>query len=704
MSTSSIQWRSLSPAVAANAHSYLVVWQDSRDVHLQPEYAAKIYGVRLNFSGSIMDREPFLIATDSYYESPPAIVGRGNQWFVTWVEATRELGVTTGISGTFIASSGAVGPRLVLSDAPVGWQPSRAMAVLDDVFLTVWEYRLSGARADIYGCRVSAAGEVLDFKGFPISAGAWDEEMPSVASDGQSFLVAWRDSRFYDPFDDSDIYGARVTTSGTVLDKNGFPVSKAPSAQYWPRVAGGNGEFLVAWSDYRNNSGDRDVFAARIAASGTVMDSEGILLSLAANDQRSPSIAGDGSQFLAVWEDSRDGPASIFGSRLDGQGAVLDPDGILIRKGTGLYARPQVAFNGETHFVVWAEGQIYGTRVSVSGQVLDTVPMQISRNPYGAFTPAVQALGTAFLVVWVRPDSALEYHTDIHGARVAGNGTLLDTNSIFIGGVSGQRRNRAPALASSETEWLITWTDERNNFELVGDIYGARVSRDGILMDTNGIPLVLDAMEQRYPAISFGKTNYAMAWEDWRNVASLPDIFGSVVSTSGNSVTPFPFDTAPEFQRSPALTFSGDEFVALWMTATNSAGVFGIRGTRLSQAGARLGQIKGPSNVSSFAMTPARDNRVLLVTQKFDQGANRLFGQFIVLTPDILRATAQNETLSISWMARVGRTYRLQFKSALSDTVWQDVAGDVVATDTIVIKADLGVPTQRFYRVVELPE
>ena len=91
-------------------------------------------------------------------------------------------------------------------------------------FLVVWADGRSGPSYDIYGARVSRAGAVLDGAGIPISTAANDQFAPAVAFDGTNFLVVWTDGRSGASY---DIYGARVSRAGAVLDGAGIPISTA---------------------------------------------------------------------------------------------------------------------------------------------------------------------------------------------------------------------------------------------------------------------------------------------------------------------------------------------------------------------------------------------------------------------------------------------------------------------------------------------
>jgi hypothetical protein len=169
-----------------------------------------------------------------------------------------------------------------------------------------------------------------------------DAYTPASAYGDEVFLVVWQSGRFsvnnitqgFEPI--ADLVACRINKSGEILDHLPFIISSANDLQEQPRVAFGNGIFLVVWQDLRNGV-DWDVYATRVTSAGVVLDPDGILVCGGANNQALPSVTWDGNNFWVVWSDYRSkGYYEIFGGRVSSSGEVLDSSGVLVtsRKGT----------------------------------------------------------------------------------------------------------------------------------------------------------------------------------------------------------------------------------------------------------------------------------------------------------------------------------------------------------------------------------
>ncbi|HXA15730.1 MAG TPA: hypothetical protein VN380_01965 [Thermoanaerobaculia bacterium] len=91
----------------------------------------------------------------------------------------------------------------------------------------------------------------------------------------------------------------------------------------------------------------------------------------------SPAIASDGTSFLAVWCDGRDGgdvnrtQGDLYAARIDSDGTILDPLGIFI---TSTYGPLGVAWNGDAYVVIWSTFSppvVMAARISPDGRVVD---------------------------------------------------------------------------------------------------------------------------------------------------------------------------------------------------------------------------------------------------------------------------------------------------------------------------------------------
>ncbi|MEO0070349.1 MAG: hypothetical protein ABIK18_06120, partial [candidate division WOR-3 bacterium] len=397
------------------------------------------------------------------------------------------------------------------------WSP--AIAFDGTNYLVVWVNSTSVAADYIYGARVSQNGTVLDSAGIPISTILSYKSSPAVAFDGTNYLVVWEE--YGGGTASYDIYGARVSQNGTVLDPNGIPISTAVNEQRFPAVAFDGTKFLVVWQDKR--SGSWDIYGARVSRYGTIFDTLGIPISTAVNEQGSPAVAFDGDNYLVVWEDYRNNSntSDIYGARVNQYGEVFDPDGIPISTAIGHQNAPAVAFNGDNYLVVWEDyrnnsdtSDIYGARMSRYGVLFDSSGIPISNLANRQLSPAITFDGTNYLVVWqdYRNNSDT---SDIYGTRVTPEGTVLDSGGILIS--TARDRQNSPSVAFDGTNYLVVWEDRRRNVDV--DIYGARVSQDGLVIDQNGIPISIAMVvnEQLSPAVAFDGTNYLVVWQDSRS-------------------------------------------------------------------------------------------------------------------------------------------------------------------------------------------
>lgn len=343
-----------------------------------------------------------------------------------------------------------LGPELELDPQrpTAAAQRKASVAFNGEVYLVLWEdSRNNGTGWDLYGVRIRDADEgLLDAVPLAICTARGDQTYPAVASDGQNFLVVWEDARGTS----SDIYGARVRASdGAVLDASGLPIRTLANNQRAPSVTSNGSTYLVVWQE---NSGGQfdftDLYGTRLnPADGSLLDAPALTVSMSSMDQRFPTAASNGRDYLVVWEDDRDSTSYSF------------PGGVTFDIRTGVYA---TMLDGLT------------------GQVAPSLLLEKGSRNIAAVTPASTSVGADWIAVWTRTG---------HGA-VVGGAMLGTTNDAPV--ITTEFRpswaGYDAAVASNGKSSLAVW---QNNSAAGLQVLGQIV--DGMGNVSSDLPLAIAA-------------------------------------------------------------------------------------------------------------------------------------------------------------------------------------------------------------------
>ena len=571
------------PAVASDGSDFLVVWQDERN----SGNGKDIYGARVDGSGQVLDTVNIAVAVAAAGQYYPVVTGYPGGYLVAWQDGRNQATTAEDVYACRVTTSGSVlDPSGIAVSRAAETQEYPALASDGTNCLIVWGDNRSGS-GDVYAARISNAGVVLDSLGLPIHASPnfWAGD-PCVAFTGSQYLVAWEDDSLTGA-SDCDILAARVTTAGAVLDPSGVVVTMAYANQYWPAIASGGSNLLVAWQDYRNG-GDPDIYANQVSTSGVPLDTTDAMLSsqLYVYEQTSPAVAFDGTNFMTVWHDERAPQTSqrLFGARVTQAGTLLDPGGFPIGEYPTLIGAPAIAFGAENYLVALDVGVgtygVVAARVTPAGAVLDTSSLYSGITGQSGWPPAVAFDGTNWFIVAAFEDFG--GLSNVQGVRLASDGSLLDTQAIRLAYLPNGLD--VPAVAFGATSYLAVWQDFRSGSTY--DIYGVRVGTDGTVLDT-GIPISTAANSQYAPSVAFDGTNWLVAWQDRRAGGEEGYFYYARVSQSGTVLDPdgLPLGRRPENYQDPLqLVFDGTNYFAVWQQ--NSYSDADLRGARISPSGA----------------------------------------------------------------------------------------------------------------------
>lgn len=313
---------------------------------------------------------------------------------------------------------------------------------------------------------------------------------PAAAFGQDVFLVAWK-SGHLGPGDlrkgftyVGDIVACLVDKSGKPRAAEPFAVSAAPDLQERPRIAFGGGVFLVVWQDIRNGK-DWDVYAARVAPDGKVLDAGGILVCGGPHNQALPEVAWDGASFQVVWQDYRSGTQyEVYGGRVDAAGKVLDANGKLL-----------VSANGSDHRGGYSR---YGAVVaSLAGQDGSMVFWRGTSNNKG------QPIAGCHLLK----------------GSVAGAKASYETTDYKTTPGGGAQTNFPMCLTAGPDVYLAGWTTRtpKGRGEAANDAHAAIFSKEGEMVKKMylEVPQGKEAPRIRNPKAAWAGGKFLAAWDSY---------------------------------------------------------------------------------------------------------------------------------------------------------------------------------------------
>jgi hypothetical protein len=518
-----------------------------------------------------------------------------------------------------------------------------------------------------------------------------------------------------------------VDTNGIVINANGIPVSTALNDQTTPAVAFNGTDYFIAWTDARNSgTSDLDIYGTLFGASGSVGNTNGAALTAGARGEQHPTVAANGANYLVVWEDSRNADATgidLHGVLVSTNGAPLDLNAIPISTATGDQLAPRAMAlgfspSGTDYFVVWQDhrntattgADIYGSRISTGGNVLDAGGIPVSRAADEQLAPAIASNGTGYLAVWQDARSVASNGLNIIGARLNSSGVVIETSGLSISTVAGNQVS--PAVAFAGSTYLVVWTDARNLGTTDNDIYGARVSIAGVVSEPDGLPISRAAGDELTPAVAPSAADFLVVWSDARNLGSTEyDIYGARVTSGGVVSDPsgFAIGVAANAQSLPAVAANGTNLLVVWQDARGSGmDIYGARvvgASVLDPLGLAINT--GVPGQQLPAVSSGSSRVFLVVNQAMRSSAERIVGNIVWIddNPFITRITRAVGSATLVWTSITGRTYRVQYRTNITDPSWFDLSGDVLSLSNTAIKTDnsIGTALRRFYRISLLP-
>jgi hypothetical protein len=240
----------------------------------------------------------------------------------------------------------------------------------------VWQDpRLGTTNSDIYAQKIDNTGALLwGTTGIVVCNASFNQLAPLMVSDGSGgIVVTWGDNRAASA--DGDIYAQKLdgTTGAGQWGTNGVAVCvQTVTNQSNPNIVKSGSNYIIAWSDPRAGTGNRNIYANAVDNSGSTLWTTaavgGLVVCDAAGNQPSSStqsgmqITADGAGgAIVVWDDARAGTSllDIYAQRLSSTGTTAwTTNGNLVANAANNQQTP-VLVNDNTNNVIvsWRDGR-----------------------------------------------------------------------------------------------------------------------------------------------------------------------------------------------------------------------------------------------------------------------------------------------------------------------------------------------------------
>ena len=435
------------------------------------------------------------------------------------------------------------------------------------------------------------------------------QEKQHIAKGGETFLAVWSDTRsalagngpisvggggpYFGPGlgTMNDIYAARLDASGNVIDKHPIVVSPASYNQSHPSVSWNGQNWLVVWyQELENDYSKYEIRGVRVSPGGQVLDAAPFKIGTASNNHGSwpAELLFDGTTWVVFWEGvSASGTTrSIFASRIAADGTVLDPAGVAVYEHpTQFLTNPDAAYNGTGYLLVFhdlGDQKVYGVRLTQSLAPAGGRFVLNTFEPSMPTHPQVASNGSGYLVVWDEHPFSGNIG-GVAGTRVSSSGQVLDPEGLAIDENVGVSES-FPDVCWNGANWFVTYTSgyySPTKNYTAQTIYVRRVSNTGGVIDTAPIRLSNPTTPALFPAITVGFENAVQVL--WHDLRDDEDIYSAQVSAAGVPTPERPISLGAPRQSRPRMAFGGDVFMTVFQREI--AGKAQIFAQRLNSTG-----------------------------------------------------------------------------------------------------------------------
>ena len=533
-----------------------------------------LVGSRMTSAGTLLTPQGTLIVQGFSQYHHSTLAHDGTNWWLEWGASDQLRTVRISAAGAVLDPNGGVQlPIVIGGNINTAYNPILSGRPGGGVHLFWYDLRIAlGYDSNVFALPISRANVAGTER--CVSTGTPSQRAPDFAAGpGNRLAVAI----VSEAANDDRVMLHLLSASGLALAPEPIEVVRTATVGI-ASVAWNGSMYLVTWDESTGSGSPTRIKARRLNPDGTFIDAAPFDVMPGFG----PDVEALGDDFLVASGRVEQYPQFIHAQarRIDGPtGALLDSGEIWLG-GSYVSTGPRVRSDGTRWMVVYhshwshdsSQSDALYNFVSADGS------MTAARNPAtasgSAGTPDVAFSGSKYLFVW-RNNSLSNANNFIAGRVMNADGSFA-TGSITIAEAPG--RQLRPVVGWDGSTFVVAWDDQRNQayfFDERTDIYGARVSAAGAVLDPAGLAIYRGAQGDATAAILSvaGGTSYVasarftntFSFDSYRvGVTRLGDVPCPADFDGDGFVTGLDFDLyVAAFEAGDASAdFDGDGFIA----------------------------------------------------------------------------------------------------------------------------------------------
>ncbi len=351
-----------------------------------------------------------------------------------------------------------------------------------------------------------------------------------------------------------------------------------------------DGDFVVAWETYGQDSSYQGVYGQRYNAAGVPQGSEFRVNTYTTGAQSNPAIAMNAEgDFVITWESlNQDGDSSgIYGQRYNAAGVPQGSEFRVNTYTTNSQNSAAIAMDAGGDFVVTWEstsGQdgsnvgIYAQRYNATGEAQGS-EFRVNTYTTGAqLSPEVAMNADGDFVVTWETDGQDSSYQDVYGQRYNAAGAVQGSEFRVNTFTSNDQNNPAIAM-DADGDFVISWQSYSQDGSQYG-IYGQRYNAAGIPQGSEFSINTYTTNTQGNPAIAMDADgDFVVTWQssgqDGNGYGTYAQRYNAAGVSQGSEFRVNTYTSGGQSNAAIAMDADGD-FVVTWQSNGQDGDYYGI--------------------------------------------------------------------------------------------------------------------------------